>query len=328
MAEESAGTVVLALTTNLVLAVAKTAAGVLSQSSSMISEAAHSWADTLNQVFLLASLRTSKRPPDPRHPFGYGKERFFWALLAAVGIFVTGGMFSVWEGVGILRRGGQPLTGADVALSYAVLALSMILEGTSLARAARQTRREARAAGRGFVEQVRRGNDPTVKTVLSEDGAAVTGVLLAAAGLGLHWVTGSAAYDASASIAIGLLLIWIAFALGKDTKDLLIGEAADPELRLDILGQVSGYPEVDAVLELMTMQLGPDQLLVAVKVDLADDTTGTGIEDVSTRIEEDLSARFPQVRHVFLDATRPRGAQRLVAEALDGLPEPGTGPAH
>jgi divalent metal cation (Fe/Co/Zn/Cd) transporter len=208
---------------------------------------------------------------------------------------------------------------AEFVLTYAVLGISLVLEGTSLLRAVRQVRSEARAHGRTFITHLRRSNDPTVKAVASEDSAAVAGILLAAAGIGLHQATGSAVYDGAASITIGVLLAWVAYALGRDTKDLLIGEAADPELRLDIQHLVGSHPEVDAVLELLTMQLSPDDVLVAIKIDFVDGVDSVQIEHVSTEIEKELMAKLPTVRHVFLDATASTAEQRELAGVMQQL---------
>ncbi len=319
MASESRGTVLLAFSANLAIAIAKTAAGVITLSSAMLAEAAHSWADTLNQVFLLTSLRRAQRPADSVHPFGYGKERFFWTLLAAVGIFVTGAGFSVFEGVSSLLKHHKEPSTTEFMITYAVLGFSLILEGSSLLRAVRQVRAEARELRRPFLSHLRRSNDPTVKAVASEDGAAVTGIFLAAIGIGLHQATGSAEYDASASIVIGVLLAWVAYALGRDTKDLLIGEAADPELRLDIQHAVAQHPEVDAVLELLTMQLSPDDVLVAMRIDFVDGLDSRQIERVSTKIEQELTDALPSVRHVFLDATTSTREQRELSQVVQEL---------
>jgi cation diffusion facilitator family transporter len=316
MASESKGTVLLALGANLSIAVAKSVVGLISMSSAMLAEAAHSWADTLNQVFLLTSLFRSQKPADSTHPFGYGKERFFWSLLAAVGIFVTGAGFSIFQGVDSLFKSHKEVPASEFYLSYAVLAFALVMEGSSLIKAVRQVRGEAREADRSFLEHLRKSNDPTVKTVTSEDSAAVTGILLAFIGLGLHQVTGSAVYDGAASIAIGVLLAWIAYMLGRDTKDLLIGESADPELRLDIIHLISGYQEVDGVVELLTMQLSPEEILVAVKVDFVDGLESQEIERVSTDIDEALKRDFPIVKHVFLDATTATPEQREVAREV------------
>ena len=197
--------------------------------------------------------------------------------------------------------------------------MSLILEGSSLIRALRQVRGGARTLGRGFFNHLRRSNDPTVKAVASEDSAAVIGIALAATGIGLHQATGSAVYDALASITIGVVLAWVAYALGRDTKDLLIGEAADPELRLDIQHLVAAHPEVEAVLEMLTMQLSPEEVLVAMKVDFADDLESDRIEAVSTEIDNELKAAHPSVRHVYLDATASNREQRELSRVIRQL---------
>jgi cation diffusion facilitator family transporter len=273
----------------------------------MLAEAAHSFADTMNQVFLLVSLSLSDREPDEDHPFGYGKERFFWALLAAVFIFVSGALFSLWQGVhGLL--GGETVQGGYL-LTYAVLVFALVAEGISWWRAAHQVRSEAATAGTPVRAYVQQSRDPTVKTVLFEDSAAVTGVLLALVGVGLHQLTGQGFFDAGASILIGLLLAYIAYRLGRDTKGLLIGEAARPEQREALRQAIVAHPEVDAVLQLLTMHLGPRSLLVAVRLDLRDGLSSQQVEAVSTRIEAELAEIVPEVTQVFLDPT-PRERHR------------------
>jgi cation diffusion facilitator family transporter len=210
---------------------------------------------------------------------------------------------------------------SEFYLSYAVLGFAFIMEGSSLLKAVRQVRAEAKQHERGFIEHLRKSNDPTVKTVASEDSAAVTGIVFAFIGLGLHQLTGSAVYDGAASIAIGLLLAWIAYALGRDTKDLLIGEAADPELRLDIISIISSYDEVDGVVDMLTMQLSPEETLVAVKVDFVDGLDSKRIEDVSTEIDEKLRQECPLVKHVFLDATTVTDEQREISQEITRLAE-------
>jgi cation diffusion facilitator family transporter len=305
--EESSGTVVVALIANLAIAVAKITAGVIGGSSAMLAEGAHSVADTTNQVFLLTSLRLSRKTADATHPFGYGKERFFWSLLAAVGIFVSGAVFSIYEGVHGLLSGESEVAG--YLLSYAVLFVSFLAEGTSWLKAVRQLRGEAREAGRGLMEHVRLSSDPTVKTVFSEDTAALIGLVLAAAGLGLHQLTGRAFWDAAAAIAIGVLLAVVAYLLGRDTKEMLIGEAAPAAVRDGILQELAGHPEVDRVVEVRTMLLGPEALLVAARLDMDDALGAADVEDRTDEIASELQRRFPQVREVYLDVTSRSGTQ-------------------
>ncbi|HEX6754761.1 MAG TPA: cation diffusion facilitator family transporter [Mycobacteriales bacterium] len=305
--DESTGTVLVALGANLAIAVAKITAGLLSGSSAMLAEGAHSVADTTNQVFLLASLRLGRRPADETHPFGYGKERFFWSLLAAVGIFVTGAAFSVYEGVhGLLS--GESSSEGHYLVSYLVLLVSFVAEGISWLRAVAQLRKEARERGRGLLEHVRVSSDPTVKTVFSEDSAALVGLMLAAAGLALHQLTGAAWWDAAAAIAIGVLLAVVAYLLGRDTKELLIGEAAPEPVRRALTAELAAPPEVDRVVEVRTMLVGPARLLIAARLDMADNLRADEVEDVTDRIERELKERHPQISEVFL-AVSHRAAQ-------------------
>ncbi|MGK5553883.1 cation diffusion facilitator family transporter [Actinomadura kijaniata] len=300
---ETTKTVMIAGAANLVLAVTKLIAGALAGSSAMLAEGAHSIADTLNQGFLLASLRRSERPADRRHPFGYGNERYFWSLLAAFGIFVLGAGYSVFEGVETIVRGGRS-GDADVRLAYAVLALGLVLEGGSWLRAVTQARRETREVDRNLVEHVRETPDVTFKAALFEDSAAMVGLALAAAGLTLREITGSVVWDGIASILIGLLLGVVAIALGRDSKELLIGRAADTAIQCRIRAMIASAPGVDGVDELFTMHFGPDALLVAAKVHFSDAISADEAEDIAEDIDRRLREEEPLVRHVFLDPTQ------------------------
>jgi cation diffusion facilitator family transporter len=305
MHSESKKTILAAMAANFAIAVAKAVAGMLGRSPAMLAEAAHSVADTMNQVFLLVSLSLGDRKPDEEHPFGYGKERFFWAFLAAVFIFVSGAVFSLYEGLHALL--GNEETEATFVIAYAVLGFSLVAEGASLLRAVWQVRGDARHAGVGLRTYLRNSNDTTVRTVLFEDSAAVTGVVLALVGVALHNLTGERMWEGLASIAIGLLLVVVAYTLGRDNKGLLIGEAARPEQRELLRDVIVGHPEVEEVLELLTMHLGPNALLVAVRLDLQDDLSAAEVEQLSNRIDHELRHTVADVSQVFLDATpRPR----------------------
>jgi cation diffusion facilitator family transporter len=297
-------TVYVALGANAAIAAAKFVGGLAAGSSALLSEAAHSVADTTNQIFLLVSLTFSERPPDAEHPFGYGKSRFFWSFMAAVVIFVSGAVFSAYEGIHRMTSGSSGSGGFGIA--YAVLGFSLVAEGVSLLRAWRQTRDEAREAGERHLRFVRRSRDPTTKTVLFEDTAAVIGVLLAIAGVALHQATGNAVFDGAASLAIALLLAVVAVGLGHQTYELLIGVAAKPEERRAIERVLERRAEVVEVLELLTMALGPNQLLVAVRFDPADDMSVAALERAAAEIDEELHREVPTVWQVFLDPTARR----------------------
>ncbi len=298
--DESTGTVLLAGTANLAIAIAKTVGGLISGSTAMLAEAAHSVADTLNQVFLLAALKRSQKPADAQHPFGYGMERYFWSLLAAVGIFVLGAGYSVYEGIRAILK-PEELTG--LVIVYVVLAISFVFEGISWLKAVRQVRGQAKQNGRGTIQELRHTTDPTAKTVAFEDTAALLGILLAAAGVTLHTITGQGFWDGAASVAIGLLLIGVAYTLGRENKAFLIGQSVSEDLRDGIRDEILAAPGVDDIVEVLTMRLGPDEVLVAARVDLDDHSSGSDLEEYADEVDRRVRERFPEVRHIFLDPT-------------------------
>ncbi|WP_055611739.1 cation diffusion facilitator family transporter [Streptomyces phaeochromogenes] len=309
-----------ALAANLVIAVAKAVGGLIAGSPALLSEAAHSVADSLNEVFLLAALRRSRRPADSRHPFGYGKERFFWSLLAAVGIFVMGGCFSFYQGFDALSSGSTE-THDGYVVGLVVLVVALFAEGASLLRALHQVRQQGGlAAG---------ARDPALRTVVAEDGTAVLGVTLAIAGMALHMVTGRIVWEASASLGIGALLVYVAFRLGRDARDQLIGQAADVESSSRIRALLEAQPEIDSVESLLTMQLGPDSTLVAARVDLVPGLDSEEVELVAVRIKRSVAHTVPEADQIFLDVTDAATARRA-ARAEDVGSRPGAhagGPA-
>jgi cation diffusion facilitator family transporter len=298
VASESRKTVLVAIASNGVIAAAKLVAGGLTGSPAMFAEAAHSIADTANECLLLVSLSLSRRRPDEDHPFGYGKERFFWAFLVAVFIFLLGGLFSILEGSYRLIAGSGGESSPMVA--YVVLAIALTAESVSFARALRQTRSEAADERLPLRYYIRVSKEPTAKTVVSEDAAAIAGLIIAFFGIGLDQLTGATIFDPTASILIGLLLCVVAFGLGRDVKGLLLGEAARPEQRRALRDAILSEPEVNDVLQLLTMYIGPESLLVAARLDLDDGITAADVERLSDRIESALHAAVPDVAQVFL----------------------------
>ncbi|HEX9312152.1 MAG TPA: cation diffusion facilitator family transporter [Actinomycetota bacterium] len=313
MASESKQTVLVAAGANLLIAVSKFVAGAISGSAAILAEGAHSFADTADQVFLLVSLKMGDRPADEEHPFGYGKERFFWAFIAAMGIFILGAGFSFLQGIGGLIAGGKEDTAGYIA-AYAVLVVAALAEGTSWFRAYRQTQSQAREQEMGFREFVRESKDPTVKTVLLEDSGALVGILIAFLGVGLSQVTGIHAFDPIASLLIGCLLAYIAFRLGRNTKGLLLGEAAPEEDREKIRRTIEDHDGVERVIELLTMVLGPESLMVAARVDLGDGMSTDQVEQMADRIDRQVREAVPSVTHFFMDPTPRHGAERELAQ--------------
>ena len=310
---ESTLTVLLAGGVNLAIAVMKLVAGIITGSGAMLSEAAHSVADTITEVLLLTALKRSARPADRVHPFGYGKERYFWSLLAAVSIFASGAMFALYEGVStILGHGEEQSTSV---LSYIVLAVAFLLESTSWLQAVRQVVRESKAEEQSLWTYLRLIDDPTPKTVLFEDSAALVGLLLAFAGIGLHQLTGSEVWDGAASIAIGLLLACVAYLLGRTNRGLLVGRQADPKLVRGVRDHLAAAPEIEAVVDLQTMLMGTDQVLVCTRVDFDDALGAADVERACVRIAAELTESFHDVTEVFIEPV-PRSDPELRATVL------------
>lgn len=310
---ESTLTVVLAGGVNLAIAIMKAVAGILTGSGAMLSEAAHSVADTFTEVLLLTALRRSAKPADVVHPFGYGKERYFWSLLAAVSIFASGAMFSFYEGFSTVF--GEPKELGNPLIGYLVLAVSFVLETTSWLQAVRQVRRESREQEQSIARYLRLIDDPAPKSVFFEDSAALVGLLLAFLGLLLHQLTGSAVYDGLASILIGLLLAVVAWSLGLTNLRLLVGRQADPRMVRGIHAHLAAAPEIEAVVDLQTMLLGTDQVLVCARVDFDDALHAAEVERACVRLAGELHEHFGDVTEVFIEPV-PREDPALRATVL------------
>jgi cation diffusion facilitator family transporter len=307
---ESTGTVVLAGAANLGIAIAKLVGGLISHSSAMLSEAAHSLADTITEVLLFIALKRGNKPADDRHPFGYGRETYFWAFLASLCTFVLGAGFSIWQGTSTIIHGeelGSPL------ISYIVLAVSFVLEGSSLFKAVRQVRGAARRWRVSPGQYLQATTDTTVKAVTFEDSAALVGLVVAALGLFLEQMTGNSVYDGIAAIVIGLLLLAVAVSLGRANLSLLIGQSASPRIQEELRQEILSLPHIDDVPILITSVIGPGQLVVAAKVDFADDASADDIEQTSDEAERRLVARHEGVRYVFLDPTTSDGNAQVQA---------------
>lgn len=320
MASGSKKIVLVALGANGVIATAKFAVGFLTGSAAMLAEAAHSVADTVNQGFLLVGINLSDNPADEDHPYGYGKDRFFWAFLAAVFIFVAGAFFSLYQGIQKLFAGGEHH--GNFWPSYLVLGLAFVFDSVVLVLALREAQHQASQMGLGVRAFLGETTDVTLKTALYEDVAATTGVVLAALGLFLLQVTGDPIFDGIASILIGLVLIVVAIMLGRETRALLLGSAASKRTRQAIRDAIAEFPEVESVVELLTMQLGLDSVLVTGEINIVDNLSTNEIEALLGRLGERIHAVAPEVQNIYLEPHPvPRGtgqAQRAPASARSG----------
>jgi len=256
-------TVIVAVLANLLVTVAKAVAAVLTGSAALAAETAHSVADTCNEVLLYVGVRRGGRPADDRHPLGYGQARYFWSLLAAVGIFVIGGLLAIYDGVRSLQH-PEPLTSIPVGI--AVVLVSAVLEFISWRTARRELRAEARARHRDLADHVATSSNPTPTTVFFEDTAALIGLALALLALILHMTTGSAVPDAIGSLLIGALLIVASVLLARRNAALLIDESAPPDVVQQLRETVAQCSWVLAVRDLVAVRIGPSQLLVLAQV--------------------------------------------------------------
>ena len=282
---ESTTTVVIAFFANLGISIAKTVVAFITGSASMMAESAHSWADTGNQVFLLVAQNKSQRPPDEARPLGYGREAYVWSMFAAMGLFVAGGAVSVWHGITELSHQG----GVESPLvAYGVLAVAFVFEGISFTQAFRQTRAESRRLDRDVFDHALRSSDPTLRAVLAEDTAALAGLVIAALGIALHQLPGSAVWDAAGSILVGLLLIVIAVVLIERNRRFLTGQSSDESLRQGVLVRVTSLPDVARVTYLRLEFVGPRQLVLFARVDLEGDQPEATVAHALRRIEEKL----------------------------------------
>ena len=300
-ASESLITVLVAFSANLLIAAAKSAAAAVTGSASLTAEAAHSWADCGNEIFLLIANRRARRPPDRAHPFGHGREAYVWSLFAALGVFVAGGAVSITRGIQELIH---PEPAERFLIGYAVLAVSFVLEGISFLQSVRQARSEAEPLQRDLIEHVMVTSDPTLRAVFAEDSAALTGLVIAAAALAAHEVTGSAVPDAIGSILVGLLLGVVAIVLINRNLQFLVGEEADPRIRSTVLRALLEMPEVARVTYLRLEVIGPRTVFVTGDVDLTGDDTES---HVAVRLRA-LEAKFcasPAVAGAVLSLSAP-----------------------
>ena len=310
MESSSKKAIIAALIGNCLIAATKFIAAALTGSSAMLSEGIHSVVDTGNQVLLLYGIRRSQLPADARFPFGRGKEVYFWSFVVAIMIFAVGAGVSVYEGI---RHILAPQHIENPTVNYVVLGLALLFEGGSWLFALREF---SRAKGKwNYFQAVARGKDPSLFVVVFEDSAAMLGLAVAFVGILLGQLTGSPYYDGAASIVIGLILGGTAAWLAFETKGLLIGESANPEVVDGLCEIIARYPEIDHLNEVLTMHMGPDFILVNVSVDFADDLTADRLESTIESLDKEIKAKFPRVKRVFVEA-EARSRKKTTGEAV------------
>jgi cation diffusion facilitator family transporter len=306
-----------ALLGNLLIAITKFAAAAWTGSSAMLSEGVHSLVDTGNEVLLLYGLRRSLRPPDRSHPLGHGRELYFWTFIVALLVFALGAGVSFYEGVVHMRR---PEPVENPAINYVVLGLSFLFEAGSWWVALKEFRRAKGSLG--YFRAMRESKDPTTFTVLFEDSAALAGLLIALAGITAAQVFEMPELDGLASIGIALVLAATALVLARETKGLLIGEAAHPRLQASVLTIAAADPAIEQANGVLTVHLGPQQVVAALSAEFARDLTTPEIEACVTRIETGVKAQHPEITTLFVKP-QSAGTYRRRREAIEAASHAG-----
>jgi len=296
-ASGSTKVVIAALVGNGLISVTKFAASMYTGSSAMMSEGIHSVVDTCNQALLLYGIQRSNRPADKIHPFGYAREIYFWAFIVAVLIFAVGSGVSVYEGVHKLLK---PTPVNDAFVNYIVLGVAFVFEAGAWWMALREFTRVKGALG--YFEAVRRSKDPALFTVLFEDTAAMAGIVVAFTGIWLGQVTGLVWMDGAASIVIGVILAIVAALLAYECKGLLVGESASEEVVESLRTLIESHSADTTVNEFLTMQLGPDDVLVTISLDFSGSLSADDVERHVSEMESKIKTAHPEVKRVFIEA--------------------------
>jgi cation diffusion facilitator family transporter len=295
-AEGGTKAIAAALAANLGIAVAKFVAFAFTGSASMMAEGVHSIADSGNQGLLILGGKRSKRAETSRHPFGYGRERFFYAFIVAVVLFTVGALFSLYEGWHKIR---DPHDIEDPIWAFGVLAFGIVLEGFSFRTAIKESNRTR--GKQSWVSYIRRARAPELPVVILEDFAALIGLVLALACVALAVVTGNGVWDGVGSIGIGLLLAFVAVVLAVETKSMLIGESAVGEIEKKITAELESVEEIDRVIHLRTLHMGPEELLVAVKIAVTFDDTAADVARGIDAAESRIRQAVPMARHIYIE---------------------------
>ena len=293
-----------AIAANVGIAVAKFVVAAITGSAAMLAEGIHSAVDTGNELLLLVGEHRSAKPPDPRHPFGYGKASYFWALMVALSIFSLGGGLSIYHGVTALRHPGPP---EDPLWNYVVLGVSALFEGYSW-NVSRKELNKRRKPGTSLWQTVHASKDASVFTVFIEDSVALIGLAIAALGIALGQLFGNPYFDPAASILIGLLLVGAAYTLARQTEGLLVGQSIGREATARVRRIVEADPAILSVASLQSMQLGPDEVLLTAAVQFHRGMKIDEVEGAIARLEASVAAAYPQIRHIYFESGALRSA--------------------
>jgi len=305
--EHGTAHIVQSLAVNLLIAAIKAVAAFFTKSGAMLAEALHSFSDCGNQVLLLVGVRQARKPPDASHPLGYGRAVYFWSFMVAMLLFTGGGMFSIYEGVHKIR---EPEPVEKVWIGLLILGISLVLEGGATLSNIRELNK--RRGKKPFVQYLRDTKDADLVVVFGENSAAVLGLTFAIVALSLAALTHDGRWDGAGSVAIGAVLVGVAVFLAVEVSSLLLGEAADPEIEAAARAAASEFEELNRVLNCITLQQGPGEVFVSIKLSFK---SGLDIDDVCrviNRFEEKLRAACPEARWIFVEPDIDRDAGSVV----------------
>jgi cation diffusion facilitator family transporter len=298
MASGSNTAIIAALIANFAIAISKFAGAAITGSSAMIAEGIHSFVDTGNQWLLFLGIKKSRKEPDKEHPFGHGKEFYFWTLIVAILLFSLGGGMSIYEGIVHLRRPEMP---GKPVVNYIILGVGFVFEGTSWVIAYSRLRKGKYIKGRGLVQALHSSKDPSVFVVLYEDSAALSGLIVATAGIFLSTVLNNPIYDGIASLVIGVILAAVAFLLADESRSLLIGESAHGKLVDEVTMIMKNDPAVLRYNSPLTMHFGPDEILLALEAEFKKGEPGD-TEKAIENLEKKIRESFPEIKKIFIEA--------------------------
>ncbi len=300
MTDGSRKAILAAFLANMGIAVSKFVGFLLTGSASLLAETVHSLADTGNQALLFLGGQRAKRTATPMHPFGFGRERYFWSFAVAMVLFSMGGMFALYEGIQKLRH---PHDVESLPIAVGILLIAMVLESLSLRTAVRESR-HSKGPGTTWWGFIRTTRQPELPVVLLEDVGALSGLFVALAGVVLASVTGNARFDAAGSVAIGVLLIVIAIVLATEMKSLLIGESATRGESERIVAAINAAPHVERLIHMRTEHLGPDEILIGAKIQFASTLDGNGLVEALNATEDRIRAAVPTATVIYLEPDR------------------------
>jgi len=302
---------------NFAVAVVKFVAFLMTRSSAMLAESLHSVADSSNQALLLVGLKRSRRPADPLHPFGYSGERYFWAFVVSVNVFLLGSVFAIYEGI---KKISHPHAMESVVWNYVAIAAGLVFEAVALRIAWREFSHWRVQTKGSLWQSLRDAKDLALPAVLFEDTAAIAGLLVAAAGITLTVLTGNGIYDGIASVLIGVILLVVAWFLASESHSLLIGEAASSRDRQRIVDVITRHAGVARLVDLKTVHMGPSNLVVALVLEFQDGLTTDEIERAIGELEDEIRQVLPTAKHIFVEAGAFRRRRPAIAPASDEHP--------